>query len=387
MTIEQIIAKLQEITAEGETRSLTTEEVTEYEALEGQLKAAQKTQELRSRTAAYIAPSTTLQAAVHVATPKADDAELRAFDHYVRTADASELRAQSVGTPAAGGFTVPETFLQKLVDVRKSFGGIQSVAEVLNTERGEQIHYPVINDTANSGVQVDELTAPASGGADLVFSEVTLGSYRYAAPGAGNNPLRVSEELLLDSTYDVQGLVARKLGERIERTVASKFASGTGTDEPRGILNGTAQSATPTYDSLVDAVHSVDVAYRDGAVFVLNDVTVALLEKLKDLDGRPLLNAHNDGINVGRSNQTLLGYPVVIDNSVPYYQASGLIPWAVFGNVREGFIIRRVTGATRLIVNPYTAANDGAVEYTLHVRVDSTIQNAHAFRVLTGPAS
>jgi HK97 family phage major capsid protein len=393
LTIEEILAKIQEIDKLAETRSLTPEEVIEFEQFETQLKQAQKTQEIRSRTAAYVAPNASLAAAVNVsAAATTDDTLVRAFDSYIRTgrenADLQELRAQSVGTPSAGGFTVPETFLNKLVDVRKSFGGIQSVAEVLETDAGETIRYPVINDVANTGVQVDELTAPASGGADMVFSEVTLDAYRYMAPGAGNGPLRASRELLQDSSVDLQSVIARKLGERIERTLAAKFATGTGSGQPQGIITGgtALTNSTLTYDKLVDALHSVDVAYRSGAVWIFNDATVAEIEKLKDTANRPLLNPSIDGINVARTSGTLLGLPVVVDNAVAAYAATGSVKWGVIGNVREGFIIRRVRGA-ELIVNPYTAANDGAVEYTLHVRADSTVQNPVAFRVLQGPAS
>ncbi|BBX01858.1 phage capsid protein [Mycolicibacterium moriokaense] len=391
-TIEELLTEQRTLVDSAEGRNFTDEEAQRYEALEAELKATQRSEEIRKRQAAYEAPNGTIQAAVHVAPAKSDDTLERAFDHYVRTgkenADLQELRAQSVGTPSAGGYTVPETFLNKLIDVRKTFGGIQSVAEVLETETGEPIRYPTLNDTANTGVQVDELTAPNSGGADLVFGEVTLGAYRFVAPGASNNPLRVSRELLQDSAIDIQALIARKLGERIERKLAAEFATGVGTTAPLGIITGgtALTNTTLTYDKLVDASHSVDAAYRQGAVWIISDTTLAAIEKLKDLDDRPLLNAHNDGIAVARTNRTLLGYPVVVDNAIANYAATGSVKWGVFGNVMEGMVIRRVRGA-ELIANPYTAANDGAVEFTLHVRADATVQNTAAFRVLQAPAS
>ena len=391
MTIEEILAKLQEIADAGETRSLTDDEVTKYEELEGQLKAAQKTQELRARQAAYVAPNASLQAAVNVAAPKADDQLDRAFDHYLRSgqenAEFHEFRAQGVGTPSAGGFTVPQTFWNKLIEVRKTFGGIQSVSETITTDSGEEIRYPVLDDTANTGVLVDELTAPASNGADLAFSEVKLHAYRYVAPGASHNPLRVSRELLQDSAFDVQSVIARKLGERIERAIAADLAKGSGTGEPKGITAGTVKTnATLTYDSLIDTVHAVDQAYREGAVWILSDATLAIIEKLKDQAERPLINMAFDGINTARTSRTLLGYPVIVDNAVDTYAATGAVKWGVFGNISEGYIVRRVNGA-ELIVNPYSAANDGAVEFTLHVRADATVQNTAAFRVLQSPAS
>lgn len=389
-TIEEILAAQQAIVdaAKAENRAMTDDEATQYESLETELRAVTRTQDIEKRQAAYMAPNGSLQAAVHVAPPREDDPEVRAWDAFLRSGQPNaEVRAQSVGTPAAGGFTVPETFLNKLIDVRKAFGGLQSVADVLDTATGEPIRFPILNDTANTGVQVAELAAPASAGADLAFDEVTLGAWRYTAPGDSNNPLRVSLELLQDSAFDIQSLIARKLGERIERILAAKFATGVGTTEPEGIVNGTAKTnTTATYDALVDAVHAVDVSYRDGAVWVFNDATLAALEKLKDGDNRPLLNQHNDGINVGRTNSTLLGFPVIVDNSFSTYAATGAVKWGVFGNVSEGFLIRRVQGA-QLLVNPYNPAANGAVEYTLNVRADSVIQNPAAFRVLQGPAT
>jgi HK97 family phage major capsid protein len=394
MTIEEILTQLTEISDAGETRSLTDDEVTRYEELEGQLKAAQKTQELRSRTAAYIAPNAS--AAVHVGAHKPDDTLERAFEHYLRTgrenADLQELRAQSVGTDSAGGFTVPETMLQKITERLKAFGGVANVVDTITTATGEKITWPTLDDTANSGVIAAEGTAPASGGADLVFGEKTLGAFKYVAPGASQLPLRVSLELLQDSAFDIQGLVTRKLGERIARKQAVDWVNGAGTTAPFGIATGTAvaantfDNAAPTYADLLNAVHQVYPAYRDAAVWTFNDYTLSLIEGVLDSNGRPLLNAANDGINVGRSNQTLLGYPIVVDQAWANYADAGTNKWGAFGDLRAGYIIRRVRDVT-LIVNPYSRANEGQVEFTMWARADGTVQDANAFRVLQNEAS
>ncbi len=398
MNIEEILAKLAAITdlAESENRSLTDEEVASYEALETQLRAAQKTVELRSRTQAYQAPNGSVQAAVHVTTPKEDDTLERAFDAYMRTgqpnADIAELRAQSVGTNSAGGYTVPETLLTKITERLKAFGGVANAVETITTDSGEPIRWPTLDDTGNSGVIAAEGTAPGSGGADLVFGEKTLGAFKYVAPGASNLPLRVSVELLQDSAFDVESLVTRKLSERIFRKQAAHWVNGAGTTEPLGLTGGTAvaantfDNAAPTYADLVNAVHQIDPAYRDQAVWTFSDATLALIEGLVDSTGRPLLNSANDGINVGRANQTLLGYPVVIDQAWATYTDGGTNKFGAFGDLRAGYIIRRVQDVT-VIVNPYSRANEGQVEYTMWARADGTVQDANAFRVLQNEAS
>lgn len=236
--------------------------------------------------------------------------------------------------------------------------------ETITTASGETLRWPTLDDTSNAGVIAAEGTAPGSGGADLVFGEKTLGAFKYVAPGASQLPLRVSVELLQDSTFDIQALVTRKLSERIARKQAAHRVNGAGTTEPVGLIGGTAvaantlDNAAPTYADLLNAVHQVDPAYRDAAVWTFNDFTLSLIEGVLDGNNRPLLNAANDGINVGRSNQTLLGYPIVIDQAWANYADAGTNKFGAFGDLNAGYIIRRVQDVT-LIVNPYSRANEG----------------------------
>ena len=202
MTVEDILAALQSIVDGADARpegeqSLTDEEAKRYEELESDLAVARRSVEIRSRQTAYTTP---VSSGVHVAAPKADDGLERAFNHYMRTgqqnSDIVELRAQSVGTDSAGGYLVPDTMRQKLQERMKAFGGLATAVEEISTDSGEPLRWPTLDDTANAGVIAAENTAPASGGADLVFGEKVLGAFKYVAPGAGQLPLRVSVELL-----------------------------------------------------------------------------------------------------------------------------------------------------------------------------------------------
>lgn len=386
MTVEELLEALKALVAAAEGRDLTDEEAARYEELETQLAVARRSVEIRSRQTAY---ETVPAANVHVGTAPTDDTLERAFDAYVRTGqvnqDIVELRAQSVGTDSAGGFTVPDTMRDKLQERLKAFGGLAGAVEEITTSGGEPLRWPTLDDTANSGVIAAEGTAPASGGADLVFGEKVLGAFKYVAPGAGNLPLRVSVELLQDSSFDIQGLVTRKLGERIGRAQAAHWVTGNGTTEPFGIDTGTSgtafTSAGITYAELVAAVHEVDPEYRMGAKWSFNDATLAKIESIVDTTGRPILNDANDGIATGPNNRSLLGYPVVIDQAFPTYTDGGTNKWGVFGDLNAGYVIRRVKDLT-LIVNPYSRANEGQVEYTLWARADGVPQDTNAYRVL-----
>lgn len=90
------------------------------------------------------------------------------------------------------------------------------------------------------------------------------------------------------------------------------------------------------------------------------DATMAMIERVLDDNARPPLNPAAEGITSGPSNTTLLGYPVVIDQAWPTYADATTGKWGVFGDLKAGYVIRRVKDLT-LIVNPYSRANESQV--------------------------
>lgn len=398
MNREQILARLQEILAASEGRTLTTAEADEYEALEGQLQAATRDEQIRLRDRALRSPvpgqTDGYHADVHDASPELG----RAFENYLRTgvpnADIANLRvaperfanAQSEGVTTAGGYMVPTTFRQKLTEVRKAFGGIESVADSFDTGDGRPVEWPTINDTANLGAITAE-NATFQGGADMVFGTVTLGAYKYTSTGTGNSPLKVSVELAQDSAFNIGDLVARKLGERIHRKEAQHWATGTGVGEPLGLV---ASSLTPDedvdvadtcdYDDLMDTYDRLDAAYEEGAVWVMKKNTWSQIRGLVDTAGRPIIQNSLEGI-AGAPAKQLLGFPVVIDEAMPTLSSAADGLFIAFGNIREAYVIRRVAPVA-VVVNPYSSANSGQIEYTAWERADGTVQNRSAYVIL-----
>lgn len=374
--MEALIAK-----ADTEKRSLTDEEVTQYEGFETQLAQAKKDVEIRSRHNAY--KSVSIQPKPLTANAKGDEVLERAFNDYLKTgmanADLVELRAQGSGS-TAGGYTIPAGFGNKLIEVQKSFGGVRSVAEVITTAQGNSLSYPTNDDTSNSGSITAE-SANFANGADLVFGHVTLGAFKYTSQGAGSNlPLRVPVELAQDSAFDIGGLVAKKLGMRIARKQARDFAVGAGTTEPVGIMTTTSDSiknaAVVNYAALNATLHDVDPIYRENGTWLFNDATLEVLEALVDGQSRPLLLSNsNSGIASRVGQGTLLGHPYVIDQGI--VTASGT-NYIAFGDMNEAYIIRDVAGVT-VVANPYSRAEFGEIEYTAWARSDATIKNRSAY--------
>lgn len=395
MTVEEILAAMQAVIDEATDSAdpaaepaLTDEQASRYEALEGQLKRAQKSAEIQKRNAAY----NSVKPVVSHTTANTDNTLDRAFSDYLRTghvnSDMTQLRAQAEGTGSAGGFLVPDTFRNKLVERMKAFGGIANVVETYTTGDGSPVNWPTIDDTANVGEIVAEGGTFASG-ADMTFGEANLGAYKYMAGGGSNLPLRVSVELLQDAAFDVEGLISRKLGERIARIQATHLVSGTGVAQPLGIKTGLtgvqSVGATITYADLVTYIHSVDPEYRKSARWAFNDASLAIIRKLVDGDNRPLIQPAGSGLEGSPGGDSLLGYPVTIDQAFPTFAANTTTNWGVFGDLTEGYVVRRVKDV-QIVVDPYGRAANGQVQFTAWARMDATQQNTNAYVALTGHA-
>jgi HK97 family phage major capsid protein len=391
-TIEDILAALQGIVDAADGRSFTDAEVEQYENLEKELDIVRKSNELRARNTAYNTP-------VNGGTPafipnRKPETLDTAFENYLRTgvpnADISGLRVtneQGEGTSAAGGYTVPAGFRQKLVEVRKAFGGFSAEVDSFTTTTGQPLEYPSLDDTANEGDITAENAAVADGD-DLVFGTVNLGAYKYTSAGAGTNlPLRVPVELLQDSAFDIAGLVSRALGTRIARKQAAHWVTGTGVGQPKGIVASSLTADrdldtadTPDYEDLVEFQDLLDEAYDANAKWLMKRNTWSQLRLIVDLNGRPLIQSSTEGI-AGRPARMLLDRPVIIDEAMPTLSSAGDTFPIAYGDFREAYTIRRVSNLV-VVVNPYTRAANGQVEYTAWERADGNIQNRSAYKIL-----
>lgn len=402
MTIEEIRAAMEAILSaidaeESGGDPVPQEELDRYEELEVQLATAQRKAAIRSKEQAFSMPVLP-KGLGHVSATKEDDTLDRAFNSYLRTGvvnqDLAELRAQSEASGGEGGYLVPDKFRQKLVDRMVAFGGIAAVADSFTTGDGNPVNYPTVDDTGNVGEIVAE-GGTFSSGADITFGQRQLGAYRYMAGGGSSVPLRVSVELLQDNAYDVEGIVTRKLGQRIGRIQAQHLVRGTGVNEPEGLVTGLTgiepadDTAGITYSDLLTFIHSVDPAYREmgNCRWAFNDQSLKTIRDIKDSNGDPIWrpDTANMATNAeGGSSGTLLGYPVTIDQGfVDIDIDDNTDNWGVFGDIREGFVIRRVRDVV-IIVNPWTRASNGQVEYTAWARMDAAQQDRNAYVALTG---
>jgi HK97 family phage major capsid protein len=322
------------------------------------------------------------------------------FRAYLRTgkenADLTRTNAQSTGTGTSGGYLIPEdsSFATRLVEVIKTFGGVKRNVDEITTNGGNPLPMPTDDDTANSAVITAESTTPASG-ADLVLGQVELGAYEFTASGTGGNALAVPIALIQDSAIDFEAYIAKRLGTRIGRKMASSAVTGTGTGEPQGLLAGLTgrelgASAGVDYGDLVDLVMSIDEAYWTNGKLYMNRTSFGTVAQIED-GANQLIFKNNSGM-VGPSGEPVPALwiagqliPVVLESTfddITLTNGADNI-WGAYGDLTEGYIWRNVR-QIEVLVNPYTSANKRQIEYNAWARADGRQKNTSAYATIAG---
>lgn len=302
--------------------------------------------------------------------------ENRALDHLP-----AEIRGLVVGTPASGGYLVPEGFSNELERFMVAYGPMldPGVTRELNTASGNQIPWPTVDDTANtSEAHAEGGAVTDDGNADPAFGQRMLNAYVY-----DSEIVRVSIELLQDSFNDLESLLGELLGERLGRGGNARLTTGTGTDEPNGIANATtgvtaAGAAAITFDEIIDLIHSVDPAYRSApsCAMMFRDSTLQALRKIKDGDGNYLWSAPNAQ---SREPANIWGYPYVVNQAMPAATTGNNS--IVFGDMRK-YVVRKVGGISVFRFDE-KYMNELEIGFMAFHRIDGEIINTAALRTLT----
>ncbi|GJH05027.1 phage major capsid protein [Paraburkholderia terrae] len=263
----------------------------------------------------------------------------------MRARQTPDIRAaMSTTTGSEGGYTVALEYYRQLAQAMKAFGGIRSVATILPTGTGAQMQFPTADATAEVGEIVGQNTAVSAG--DTTFGNKTLDVYKYSS-----KKIALPFELIQDSMFDLEGYVQALLALRIGRITASHFTVGTGTSQPTGLVTGatvgktgtTGQTLTVIYDDLVDLEHSVDPVYRGNARYMMNDLSLKVIRKIKDSQNRPIFVPGYEQGNPGGAPDRLLGREIVVSQEMPVMAANAKS--IAFGDFSK-YIIREVMDLT-----------------------------------------
>jgi HK97 family phage major capsid protein len=305
---------------------------------------------------------------------RASEAYNEAFWKVMRNKHSFDVQnALQVGTDSEGGYLVPDEFERTLVESLLEENIFRGLAKVITTSSGDR-KIPVVASKGTASWVDEEGLIPES---DDSFGQVSIGAYKLATM------IKVSEELLNDSVFNLESYIAREFARRIGAKEEEAFFIGNGTGKPTGIFNATggaelgvtAASATAiTFDELMDLFYSLKSPYRKNATFVTNDATVKMIRKLKDGNGQYLWQP---SMQAGQPD-TILNRPVKTSSFVPNVEAGAKT--VAFGDFGYYWVADR-QGRSFQRLNELFAAT-GQVGFRATQRVDGKLILPEAIKVL-----
>lgn len=285
-----------------------------------------------------------------------------------RALSSEEKRALSEGTASAGGYTVPKSFMKKLVEKLEEMNIMRKLASIIKTD--SDVDLPVVVSHGSADWTAEEANFNES---DETFGQITLKAYKLT------RIIKVSEELLADSAFDLEGYLALEFARRLAKAEENAFINGDGVNKPAGVFIGaevgvTAAAGTAiTADEIIDLYYSLPRAYRQNATWITNDTTAKAIRKLKDSNGDYLWQKGLAG-----EPDTILGKPFYTSEFAPQIALSAKV--LAFGDISFYQIADRKSRVFQRLNELYSA--NGQVGFRGYERVDGKLTVAEAVKVL-----
>ena len=268
-------------------------------------------------------------------TGRASNEYKNAFWQVMRNKAGLEVKnALQIGSDAEGGYLTPDEFEHTLVEALEEEDIFRGLANTIQTSSGDR-KIPVVATKGDASWVDEEGAIPES---DDSFKQVTLSAYKLATM------IKISEELLNDSAFDLESYVAKEFGRRIGTKEEEAFFVGDGTGKPTGILDATGggqlgkttSGATAiSFDEIMDLFYSLKSPYRKNATFLMNDSTVKAIRKLKDGGGQYIWQPSM----VAGTPDTILNRPVLTSAYMPEISAGNKT--VAFGDFKYYWIADR----------------------------------------------
>ncbi|WP_346920790.1 phage major capsid protein [Clostridium sp. UBA7339] len=307
-------------------------------------------------------------------TGRASNEYVKAFWNAMRNKNGFEINnALQVGTDSEGGFLAPDEFEKILIESLEEQNIFRQLANIITTSSGDK-KIPVVAGKGTASWVDEEGIITES---DDSFGQVSIGAYKLATM------IKVSEELLNDSVFNLESYIAKEFARRIGAKEEEAFFIGDGTGKPTGVFNATggaqlgvttASATAITLDEIMDLFYSLKSTYRKNSVFVMNDATVKAIRKLKDGNGQYIWQP---SITAGTPD-TILNRPVKTSAYVPTIASAAKS--IAFGDFSYYWVADRQGRAFKRLNELYAAT--GQVGFMATQRVDGKLILPEAIKVL-----
>jgi len=205
---------------------------------------------------------------------------------------------------------------------------------------------------------------------------------------------KISDRLLEDSMFNMEAWSQQSVADKIARTEATGFVTGSGSLQPQGLATATANTSTPagyvrgqigtktaagaaaiTTDELVDLRTNLKAVYRPNAYFAFTRATEGYVRKLKDGQGNYIWQpSYQMGVA-----DSLLGQRVVIMEDMADI-ATGAVS-VILADFRSTYMIVDRVGLS-VLKDVYSAAAQGQTLFHIRKRVGAGIKNWDSMKYL-----
>ena len=259
---------------------------------------------------------------------------------------------------------------------------LQSGIQVINTADGNPLPFPVATVHATTSDTAVSANGPLTeSDATLTTVENTVSKYAYITV--------VPSELVSDTTFDLEGYIARSAGRELSRrlgkvasTAATTGYTVAGSTGPVGTSTSLGDQATAGEgsDLLVNLFHSVLPEYRAmGSGWLMADPSAAMVRNLKSTTGynpwQPALTAGDPDL--------IMGKPVFIDPNLPSPAASKKTIY--FGDWSS--LVMRIAGGLRFERSNDYAFGDDQIAFRAIVRCGASVLDTNAVKYFVHSAT
>ena len=191
-------------------------------------------------------------------------------------------------------------------------GGTRELATVIRTSSGTR-KIPIAEDSGEASWIDEGEEIPE---ADATFGQTTLAAYKMGTM------IKISNELLHDSAFDLASYIARRFGVRMGNAEEKAFITGDGQGKPLGLLAETggvpvgvtaASETAVKFDEIFDLYYALKSPYRKKAKFLCNEALLLQLMKIKDKNDNYIWKP---SLDVAKPD-TILGKPIYTSSYMP----------------------------------------------------------------------
>ena len=361
---------------EAENRAVTEEEEKQIGAIQDEIDQIDKTIDILEKMKERLSETSRGKEEV-VDKTEGEEGEQRAqeeekmFTEYLRGVVNGELRADTNMTLTDNGAVIPETIANRIIEKVYDICPILEKATKYNVKGNLTIpYYPVDANNIEMAYAEEFKELESDVGK---FGNITLKGFLAGAL------TKVSRSLINNSQFDIVSFVVDHMAFTYARWAEKELLNGT-EDKIEG-LSGVDQGVTATSqtkvtaDELIDLQDSIKDAFQQGAIWVMSSKTRTAIRKLKDGNGRYLMQ---DDISAP-FGKTLLGKPVYVSDNMPEMASSAR---AIYYGDMSGLAVKMTEEFEIQVLREHFATQHavGVVGWT---EMDAKVENEQKIAVLT----